>query len=258
MTAGATVARLSIAPVKSTSLHHPDEIRLERWGVPGNREFLIVNEQGRLFSGSRFGPLVAVRARYDADAGRLTLTFPDGSVASETVRLADEPTSVNVWGREVSAREVMGPWAGAVARFAGQPVRLLKPDRPGDGNDGSAASIVSTASIEELARRSGRPEARDGRRFRMLVEVAGVEPHEEDTWVGREVALGGAVVRVTRPNPRCVVTTQSPITGVKDLDTLREIRGYRGTIPDGGIPFGVYADVVQPGRIRVGDPAGPR
>jgi uncharacterized protein len=258
VTAGIVVARLSIAPVKSTSLNHPDEIRLERWGVPGNREFLFVNDQGRLFSGSRFGPLVAIRARHDVEAGRLTLTFPDGSVVDGPVRLADEPTSVNVWGREVPAREVVGPWAGAVARFAGQPVRLLKPDRPGDGNDGSAASIVSTASIEELARRSGRPEAHDGRRFRMLVEVAGVEPHEEDTWVGREVALGDAVVRVTRPNPRCVVTTQSPDTGDRDLDTLREIRGYRGTIPDGGIPFGVYADVVKPGRIRVGDPAGLR
>jgi uncharacterized protein YcbX len=258
VTARATVAKLSIAPVKSTSLHHPDEIRLERWGVPGNREFLFVNDRGRLFSGSRFGPLVAVRARYDADADRLTLALPDGSVADGPVRLSDEPISVDVWGREVPAREVVGPWAGAVSRFAGQPVRLLKPDRPGDGNDGSAASIVSTASIEELTQRSGRPEARDGRRFRMLVEVAGVEPHEEDTWVGREVALGGAVVRVTRPNPRCVVTTQSPDTGVKDLDTLREIRGYRGTIPDGGIPFGVYADVVEPGRVRVGDPAGLR
>jgi uncharacterized protein len=258
VTAGASVAKLSIAPVKSTALHHPEEIRLERWGAPGNREFLLVNDRGRLFSGSRFGPLVAVRARYDADAGRLTLAFPDGSVADGPVRLADEPTSVNVWDREVPAREVVGPWAGALARFAGQSVRLLKPDRPGDGNDGSPASIVSTASIEELARRSGRTEARDGRRFRMLVEVAGVEPHEEDTWVGREVALGDAVVRVTRPNPRCVVTTQSPDTGERDLDTLREIRGYRGTIPDGGIPFGVYADVVQPGRIRVGDPAGPR
>jgi uncharacterized protein YcbX len=258
VTAGAFVARLSIAPVKSTALDHPDEIRLGWWGAPGNREFLFVNDEGRLFSGSRFGPLVAVRARYDAGAGRLTLTFPDGSLADGPVRLADEPTPVNVWGRDVPAREVVGPWSGAASSFAGQPVRLLKPDRPGDGNDGSAASLVSTASIEELARRSGRPEARDGRRFRMLVEVAGVEPHEEDTWVGRKVALGDAVVRVTRPNPRCVVTTQSPDTGVKDLDTLREIRGYRGTIPDGGIPFGVYADVVQPGRIRVGDPAGPR
>ena len=255
----ATVARLSIAPVKSTALHHPDEIRLERWGVPGNREFLFVNEHGRLFSGSRFGPLVAIRARYDVGAGRLMLDFPDRSVADGPVRLSEEePASVNVWGRDVPAREVVGPWAGAMSRFAGQPVRLLKPDREGDGNDGSPASLVSTASIEELARRSGRPEARDGRRFRMLVEVAGVEPHEEDTWVGREVGLGRAVVRVTRPNPRCVVTTQSPDTGVQDLDTLREIRGYRGTIPDGGIPFGVYADVVEPGRIRVGDPAGPR
>jgi hypothetical protein len=34
----------------------------------------------------------------------------------------------------------------------------------------------------------------DGRRFRMLFEIDGVGPHEEDSWIGHEVQIGHAVV----------------------------------------------------------------
>jgi uncharacterized protein YcbX len=90
------------------------------------------------------------------------------------------------------------------------------------------------------------------------VEVAGAGPHEEDEWLGRAVRVGEAVVRVARANPRCVVTTQDPDTGVADFPTLSELRAYRGTAPGSSSPpMGVYADVLEPGRVRVGDPVTP-
>ena len=87
----------------------------------------------------------------------------------------------------------------------------------------------------------------------MLVEVAGCEPHEEDTWVGRPVRIGQAVVEVVRPVARCVVTTQDPSTGVRDFDTLKAISRYRGMRDGNRIDFGVYADVLVPGTVCVGD-----
>ena len=63
-----------------------------------------------------------------------------------------------------------------------------------------------------------------------------------------------ALLRIYGQVPRCVVTTQSPETGLKDFDTLKTIAAYRGV--DGGpegIPFGMYAEVEHPGRVRVGD-----
>ena len=45
-----------MTPVKSTALHHPDRIRLERWGAVGNRLFYLVDGTGRLFTGARAGP----------------------------------------------------------------------------------------------------------------------------------------------------------------------------------------------------------
>jgi MOSC domain-containing protein len=61
------------------------------------------------------------------------------------------------------------------------------------------------------------------------------------------------VLQVTKPDARCAITTQDPNTGMRDLDTLRTIIGYRGLREGKHADFGVLADVVTPGRIRVGD-----
>ena len=90
-------------------------------------------------------------------------------------------------------------------------------------------------------------------RFRMLLEIEGCAPHEEDTWRGRRARLGEAVVEIGGPVPRCATTTRDPSTGKRDFDTLREIARYRGKRDGKQIDFGVYAHVVRPGRVRVGD-----
>ena len=91
----------------------------------------------------------------------------------------------------------------------------------------------------------------------MLVEVSGCEPHEEDSWIGRSVHLGDAVIRVERPVARCRITTLHPDLGHKDFDTLKTLVAYRGVDHEDGVNFGVYAGVVEPGTVRVGDPVEP-
>ena len=57
---------------------------------------------------------------------------------------------------------------------------------------------------------------------------------------------------------RCAVTTQNPETGSPDLDTLKALARYRGdVVTTEPLPFGIYASVAQPGRVRVGDPVEP-
>ena len=91
----------------------------------------------------------------------------------------------------------------------------------------------------------------------MLVGVAGGAPHEEDTWVGREVRLGDGVVRVHEQVARCAITTKNPDTGERDLDTLRVIKEYCGQRNGRHLDFGVYGSVVQPARVQVGDAVEP-
>jgi uncharacterized protein YcbX len=253
-----SVAWLHVAPVKGLAVVTRDEVALERYGVAENRRFHLVGDDGRLLNGKSVPMLVGVRPSWDENARRLELAFPDGRRVEGEVELGESVTT-SFFGRPVSARLVRGPWADALSEVAGRSVQLACADDPGDGvdrgGDGAAVTILSTASLGELARHAGE-ERVDPRRFRMLIGVDGSRAHEEDAWLGREVRVGDAVVRPLGNVGRCAVTTQDPDTGIPTLDTLRVLRSYRddGTEP---LPFGVYGEVVQPGRIRLGDEVTP-
>ncbi len=247
-----TVARLNVTPVKSTALHHPERIRIERWGAVGNREFFFVDEDGRLFGGSKLGPLVRIRADHDAVADTLRLRFPDGTEVEGPAAAGGTPLEVDFWGRPITSHVVDGPWTEPLSRYAGRSLRLARVERSGDGNDVRPVTLVSLASVEELARRGGAGGPLDPARFRMTIEIDGLGPHEEDSWGGRRVRVGEAVLIVGKPVPRCVVTTHDPSTGERDFPTLSVIKRYRGTLEDGTLPFGVYASVEEPGEVHLG------
>ena len=252
------VAWLSVAPVKGLALVHPEEVVLGPEGVTENRRFYLIDASGLRYSVRDHGMLVKVRPRYEVDGERLTLSFPDGTIADGTIALGEE-VRTDFYGRAVSGRVVEGPWGEALSGFTGDAIRLVRADRPGGGVDRGRGpvSLVSDASLAELAHRSGRNGPMDGRRFRMLVGVAGCRAHEEDEWCGREVAVGETVVRLLEPVARCAVTTRNPDTGERDFATLHAIKAYRGLRDGSQIDFGVFGEVVRPGRIRVGDPVEP-
>ena len=53
---------------------------------------------------------------------------------------------------------------------------------------------------------------------------------------------------------RCRVTTLDPDTGERDLQTLDAIAEYRADVETTEpLPFGVWCEVVQAGRVAVGD-----
>ena len=248
---------LSVAPVKGLALQSRDEVVLERHGVTENRRFHLVEPSGRKTGVMEIPSLVQVAAEYDVAADRLTLRFPDGTVVDDTVTVGEAVTT-DFYGRPVESRIVEGPWADALSDFAGRRVRLARSDRPGAGVDRGrgGVSLVSDESVEELARHAGQEHV-DGRRFRMLIGVRGVRPHEEDGWVGSPVAIGDAVVHFRGTVGRCAITTRDPDTGRRDLDTLRIIREYRGFAEKRSgkreLDFGIYGEVVTAGRVRVGD-----
>jgi len=239
------VARINVTPVKGLGLQHPDGVELTARGVESNRRFYLI-EGWRLFNGKDHGPLVRIRP--EAEDGRLTLRFPDGRAVDGEWRLG-EPLTTNFWGRTVRGRLVHGPWADALSEYAGTSLQLVRTDEPGTGIDVHVGTLVSDGSCVRLGQELDAHV--DARRFRMLFEVEGVDAHAEDAW--DRVRIGEALVRVAGPVPRCAVTTQDPDTGVRSLDTLGGIKAYRGLRDGTQIDFGVYFDVLEPGRVRVGD-----
>jgi uncharacterized protein YcbX len=251
--------RISVTPVKGTALRHLPAATLTAAGIAGNRRFHLIDDVGRLRSGDSHGRLVQVRTEVDEGTGWLRCRFPDGSVAEGPTDDTQEAVRTDFYGRLVEGAVLGGPFGAAFSAFLETPVRLVRIDRDGDGPDVHHLSLVSFASVAELGRRGGHEGELDARRFRMNLELGGMQPHEEDTWDGREVRIGDAVITVFGQVPRCRFTTLSPDTGEKDFDTLREIVRYRPFIEaDGrGIPFGMYAEVVAPGKVAVGDAVGP-
>jgi len=254
-----TVSRLSITPVRSMALQHPDSIELGHNGVADDRRYSLHTDDGRIFDATKYGPLVQIRARLDVldGRGRLILEMPSGEGIAADVALG-EPVRLDIYDRPFTASSVIGPWADALSSWAGRRLQLFRSERLADQQDRFAVSIVSQASVEELARQGNEGRPVDSRRFRMLIEVAGAEtPHQEDGWLGQDVGIGHAVVRVIQPDARCVITTQDPDTGERDFPTLHVIKQYRGLRDGRKLDFGVYADVIRPGRVAVGDSVSP-
>jgi uncharacterized protein YcbX len=255
----ARVAKISIAPIKGLAVHHVEAVELGENGVTENRRLHLVDASGRFVNGKTSMRLSLVAARLDGAAGTLALEFPEGDVVAGTIELA-EPIETVFFGRPAGGRVVIGPWGAALSAWSGLDLRVVMSDEIGAASDrgpDAGVTIVSSESVADLARMGG-VDALDSRRFRMLFEVEGVDPYAEDTWIGREVRIGGAVVQPSGNVGRCVVTTCDPATAERDFDTLGVLASYRGEIATSEpLPLGIVGDVVSPGRVSVGDPVIP-
>lgn len=109
-------------------------------------------------------------------------------------------------------------------------------------------SIGSEASRRALSELAGRD--LEHIRFRMNLWLEGMVPWEEFDLVGREIEVGDVRLKVIERVERCNATAASPANGTRDVPTtalLHEHLGHKD--------FGIYAQVVQGGRIRPGDEA---
>ena len=133
-------------------------------------------------------------------------------------------------------------------RPADPPGPLRPAGRHPEGQSGDASS--SDGSLAELAGQSGVGTV-DGRRFRMLIELDGGDGSRGghlDRPTDRSVAPSSMI---TKPDARCADHDPgSRHAAHRDLDTLRTIIAYRGLRDGQHADFGVYGEVVQPGRIE--------
>ncbi len=239
----AKVARNNVTPVKSLRLHHPEEVELGPDGAREDRRFLLVDDGLRLYNGKRDTSLVRASAEWDPGSRVLGVTLPGGeAVEGDVVRGKD--VTVTVYGRDVHGHVAVGPWADALSDLVGRSLTLVERTNGAWATDSRPATMISHASVALI---DG-----DGRRFRMLLELDGPDALGEERWTDRRVRAGEALLLVGRPTPRCAVPSASPDTGCRDRDVIRELLAARGDV-DGEACIGVYAEVLEPGTVRVGD-----
>jgi uncharacterized protein YcbX len=251
----ARVAALATAPVKGLRLQSRDELRLSRIGACDDRRFFLVDDGNRMVNGRRIRSLTAVVADYDPDRRWLTMTFPDGQVVDGAVQLG-EAINPGFFARTLATELVIGPWSDALSDFTHRNVRLVMVADGVPGTDrgpGATVTLMSRASVQRLEDEAGH--AVDPRRFRMQIQVDGIEAHAEDAWVGQRLQVGGATIQFNGHVGRCIVTGLDPDTGRGDMPTLELLRQYRlGLDTTESLTLGVYGGVVVPGVVRLGDP----
>jgi hypothetical protein len=248
-----TVTGLLTTPVKGTRVFEVAEIELGERGARGDRAFYVIDERGRMVNGKNFKRLQTVMADHDRAAGTLELSFPDGERTAGSVEYGDTVTT-SFFSRPKAARELRGPWSGALSEFFDAPLRLVGAESGVDRGRKGGVSVISRASLQRLAD-VAECDAVDGRRFRMLIELDGIAAHEEDTWLGRRVRIGGAVVRPHGHVGRCAITTRHPDTAEGDLDTLKMLATYRHKLDTTEpLAFGIHGAVLEGGPVRIGDP----
>ncbi len=246
------VVSVGFAPVKGTRHTSYDAVELAAGGPVGDRGLCFVDVAGRRVLRTVQNPsLVALAARREGDD--LVVELPSGEVARGVPEPSGERLTCDYWGRPAELDLLDGPWAAAVSAHLGAPVRLVAA-RPGAVVYGAPVSLVTTASLRDVAERAGRPAlVGEAARFRAsMVLDTGDEPYAEEAWAGREVRVGTAVLRVHAPIPRCAVVDLDPATGERGSGVLKALAG-RGVDRHGDPLFGVDAHVVVPGIVRPGD-----
>ena len=245
------VVRAGFAPIKGTRHLPHDRVVLDAQGVVGDRGFALVSvdqtdpAHGRVLRTVQHPSLVAVRA--ELAGGRLEVELPDGETAAAELAATGERLACDYWGREVELELLDGPHAALFSRWLDRPVRLARARR-GDVVFAGSVSVVTTASMRDLARQAG-PEALDAARFRPNLLVETDDPYAEETWLGREIRVGEATLRIGVPIPRCTVIDVHPETGERDVRLLKTLASHRPLNRAGEPAFGVFAEVVTPGTV---------
>ena len=199
--------------------------------APGSREWARCANFSR---GAKSPALMAVRAVVDEGAGRVTLTHPRQPAITVDPDDADDAARLVAW---------VTPLADP---GRAKPAFVVRADVGMTDSAFPSISILSRASLAALGERLGMELAME--RFRGNLWIEGLAPFAEFDLVGREIRVGGAVLAVRQPITRCLATAANPATGVRDADTLGGLEAGWGHTD-----FGVYAEVVEGGRVAVGD-----
>lgn len=274
------VAGLWRYPVKSMAGEALTEAALSAaGGIAGDREWAVRDEsRGEITDARTFPALLNLRARYLADdLSAVEITLPDGAPVRSGGPAAGKAlsellgTEVTLWRRPDDDRHyrrarVQGDDLMAMAletfqlddiddviKVAGEflpPELMTYHTMPGAYFDVGPLHLITDRSLATLRRLAPGSDPVVQRFRPNLLIQAGTDTDTdlpELDWVGRRIRLGTATLRVTVPTVRCVMTTMPLGDLPKDRDILRTIHRSLDHC------LGVYAEVEEPGVVRMGD-----
>jgi uncharacterized protein YcbX len=270
-------------PVKSMGGQALTSVAIAAKGIPGDRAWALKNDERGGIRNGKFTPelmncgtRLLAEPSTQAPSPPVEISWPDGSVirsdeensSAMLSKLIGDP--VTLWPlvpeeqldhyRRTASEPPADPEAALRAVFARTedeplpdlsvfPAELFQYDSPpGTYFDAYPLLLLSTNALAAMQRAA--PESQmDVRRFRpnLLFDADSTEPFPESAWSGKTLHLGSATLRVEMECPRCIMTTH----GFADLP--RDPTIMRALVRENAGNLGVYATVVEPGAVAVGD-----
>ena len=216
--------------------------------------------------------LLTLSAAADPPAGGdgVRITLPDGEVVTSTdpevdqvlSALLSEPVTLTATPPPGASLDRAVPEAvladGVTAEVPAELIEIGAGAPPGTFVDYAPLHLLTTATLDRIAGLSPRGVA-DAERYRPNVVIrTTVSGFAENDWLDRYVAVGDdLILHVIARTPRCAVPTLAHGPLPRDADALRVLARHNRLSPVADIDpepcAGVYAEVLNPGRIRVGD-----
>jgi len=200
------VTKIFIFPIKSLDGVVVNQAKvLPSGALQYDREFAIVDQQGRFVNGKRNAKVHLLRSLFSLKARTVSLQVQD-TTAQQLFHLDEEPEQLEAW----------------LSEFFGFDVTLKQNTVMGfpDDTDSPGPTVIRTGTIAEIASWFPRVTAEEmRRRLRANIEIDEVTPFWEDQLFTEEIGdivpfrVGEVQFHGVNPCQRCVVPTRDSLTG---------------------------------------------
>nr|QIY68246.1 MOSC domain-containing protein [Streptomyces sp. RLB1-33] len=269
-----TVGRLIRYPVKSMLGEDLLAVDVTERGLAHDRRFALTDrDTGKVASAKHprlWRRLLTLTAQAEDCAVRITAS--EGKVLWSTDPGVDETLS-EIVGRRVALTDTPPHEATLdradpedVLRDASEPPVSAREGRLGAGSpegtffDYAPVHLLTTSTVARIAALAPTGTA-EAERYRpnIVIRTPLARGFAENDWTGRALRIGADLtLRVIARTPRCAVPTLTHGPVPPDTAALRVLADHNRVIPlesMGPLPCaGVYAQVLRPGPIRLGDP----
>ncbi|MEA2880456.1 MAG: uncharacterized protein QOF14_5652 [Hyphomicrobiales bacterium] len=249
----ATIQSIYRYAVKGLSPESLPGVRLEPGQtLPADRRYAIENgpsgfdpatpaylPKSRFLMLMRDERLALLDTRYDDATETLVINGEGRELARGDLSTPEGRLAIQAFLRRYMSSELRGP-----------PKVLRSEGHSFSDVSAKIVSIINLASVAAIERLVGVPV--HPLRFRANLYVAGWPAWHEFDLVDREIAIGGARLKVTKRIKRCAAINVDPDTGMRDLTipaTLMKTFDH--------MDCGVYARVIEGGDIAPGDAINP-
>jgi hypothetical protein len=249
----AQIASLYRYPVKGLSAEPLQRARLEAGAtIAGDRAYAVENgpsgfdpaapayfPKQRFLMLMRNERLAGLRTQFDPESHILTIVRDGRDAARGDLRTEQGRAAIEGFLAGYCADELRGP-----------PKVLHAPNHSFSDVARKVVSIINLASVQDVETMLGTPV--NPLRFRGNLHVGGWPAWHEFDLLGRTLRIGEARLKIVKRIVRCAATNVDPDTSLRDLaipHALMQTLGHSDC--------GVYAEVIEPGEIGIGDTVSP-